>query len=254
MSGQRLADQVAIVTGAARGIGAFYAREMAREGARVVLADIVDGEELASEIRSQGGEAVFQRTDVSDAQSLDTMAHRAITEFGGIDVLVNNAAIFASLKFQPFTEIPDAEWDAVMRVNVGGIFRAARAVVPSMRLRGRGKIVNISSGTAFIGSPMLLHYVTSKAAVLGFTRALARELGASSICVNAIAPGFTESDSVLGNPAYGQSVRDRVQGARALARAQLPDDLVGALIFLASRESDFVTGQTLVVDGGHHMH
>lgn len=250
----RMTDRTAIVTGAGRGIGAVYAQELAREGASVMLVDLDGAAAVAEAICESGGRAIARNADVSDAAAMIDVASETARAFGGIDVLINNAAIFASLKFQAFTDIPDAEWDAVMRVNVAGLFRASRAVVPHMRAKGGGKIVNISSGTAFIGSPMLLHYVTSKAAVLGFTRALARELGPANICVNAIAPGFTESDSVAANPAYGQQVKDRVQSARALARAQTPSDLVGALLFLASSDSDFVTGQTLVVDGGHHMH
>lgn len=249
----RVEGRVAIVTGAAQGIGATYARALALEGAKVVVADILPGDAVVEEIRAAGGEAISTNTDISDTQSVNAMAEAVVSAFGAVHVLVNNAALFATLPLRRFEEIPDAEWDAVMRVNVTGMFKCVRAVTPVMRQQGSGKIINVSSGTVFLGSQMLLHYVTSKAAVLGFTRSLARELGPSNICVNAIAPGLTESEGVKANPAYGEQARQRVTQARALQRPQEPADLIGPLIFLASPDSDFVTGQTLLVDGGHHV-
>lgn len=250
----RLDGKAAIVTGGAQGIGAAYVRALSREGASVAIADLLSGDALAEEVRNGGGRALAVKTDVSDPASVKALTDKCVSEFGAIDILVNNAAIFASLSFKPFLQISDEEWNKVMAVNVGGIFQCCKAVTPHMRAKGGGKIINISSGTVFLGSQMLLHYVTSKAAVIGLTRALARELGPDKICVNAIAPGFTESEGVKANASYGAEVRARVQGVRALARAQAPEDLVGALLFLASDASDFVTGQTLVVDGGHAMH
>ena len=250
----RVSNKVAIVTGGAQGIGAAYAKALAREGARVVVADVKSGDAVVHEIVASGGDAMSCIVDVAKTNSVEAMVEDAKARFGGVDVLVNNAAIFASLSFAPFDSISDEDWDAVMRVNVAGLFKCSRAVVGSMRERGGGKIVNISSGTVFLGSQMLLHYVTSKAAVIGFTRALARELGPDRICVNAIAPGFTESEGVRSNASYTADVRARVQSVRAISRAQEPEDLIGALLLLASQDGDFITGQTIVVDGGHAMH
>jgi len=252
----RLAGRVAIVTGGGHGIGKAYALGMAREGAKLVIAEIdaIAAEEVAADLRRQGYEAIGVKTDVGDRASVESMAKRAVEAFGQIDILVNNAAIFATVPMSrsPFDEIGIDEWDRMMRVNLRGTWLAARAVVEHMRKRGYGKIINISSGTALKGSPNRIHYVTSKAGVLGFTRTLALELGKDGIRVNCIAPGSTLSEE---DPdAKTVAMRERAAGERALARVQKPEDLVGAVVFFASADSDFVTGQTLVVDGGDCMH
>jgi NAD(P)-dependent dehydrogenase (short-subunit alcohol dehydrogenase family) len=173
--------------------------------------------------------------------------------FGRLDILVNNAGMFGSLKMQGFADISIEEWDRVMAVNVRGVWQAIVAAVPALRKSGGGKIINISSGTAFKGSPYLLHYVTSKGAVIALTRAIARELGDSNICVNAIAPGLVMSSNVRSHPDW-LGVAASIVSSRAIKRESMPDDLIGALLFLASSDSNFVTGQTLVVDGGSVMH
>jgi NAD(P)-dependent dehydrogenase (short-subunit alcohol dehydrogenase family) len=249
----RLQGRVAIVTGGARGIGAHYARALAAEGARVMIADIADGTQLAGEIAAQHGAdtAAYRKTDVSDDVSVRALVADTIERFGRIDILVNNAAVYASLKEKPFQQIDIAEWDQVMAVNVRGLFLMAKHVAPHMIANGAGKIINIGSGSSARGIPNMLHYVTSKGAVTGFTRALSRELGAHGICVNTLAPGFTLSDSVVEhNPGHVEGARPGAIARRALKRDAYPQDLLGALVFLASPDSDFVTGQTLAVDGG----
>jgi NAD(P)-dependent dehydrogenase (short-subunit alcohol dehydrogenase family) len=249
----RLDGRVAIVTGGAKGIGRYYARALAAEGARVMIADIADGRELAAEIAAQHGANSVASTivDVSDEESVRQVVAATLARFGKIDVLVNNAALFAPLREQPFAEIDVALWDRVMAINVRGMFLMAKHVAPHMITQRYGKIINIGSGTAARGIPHMLHYVTSKGAVTAFTRALSRELGAHNICVNTLAPGFTISDSVVEhNPGHLKSAREPAIARRALKRDEVPEDLVGTLIFLASAESDFVTGQTLAVDGG----
>ena len=196
---QKLKDRVAIITGSAQGIGAAYARAMAAEGARVAIADILDGTSLAKEIEAAGGRAMAVQVNVADETSVLAMAEAVNEHFGRIDILVNNAAVYASLQLKPFSEIDVAEWDKVMAVNVRGPFVCAKAVVPFMRGNGYGRIVNISSGTPFKGTPNLLHYVTSKGAILALTRALAREVGGDGICVNTLAPGLVLSEGVIQN-------------------------------------------------------
>jgi 3-oxoacyl-[acyl-carrier protein] reductase len=247
----RLQDRVAIVTGGGHGIGRAYAQRLAEEGAKVVVAelDAAAGERVAVEV---GGLAV--RTDVSDQSSCEALARQAIERFGRIDILVNNAAIFHTVPMSraPFDQIDPAEWDRMMAVNLRGTWFACRAVIPQMRKQRYGKIVNISSGTALKGTGSRIHYVTSKAGILGFTRTLAMEVGKDNICVNCIAPGSTlseedPSESIL-------QYRQAAASTRALQRMQKPEDLVGAVAFFASADSDFITGQTLVVDGGACMH
>jgi NAD(P)-dependent dehydrogenase (short-subunit alcohol dehydrogenase family) len=250
----RLQGRVAIVTGAAQGIGARYAAALAAEGAALVCADVIDAEPVAAQIRAAGGRALALRADVSSAESVRQMAAASVEAFGRIDLLVNNAGLFANLAMKPFEQIDAAEWDRVMAVNVRGPFECAKAVLPQMRAQGYGKIVNIASATVFKGSPLLLHYVTSKGAVVAMTRSLARELGDAGIRVNTLAPGLTASENTLANPAWQGAIGANNIASRAIKREVTPDDLCGTLVYLASAESDFVTGQVIVVDGGSVMH
>jgi len=249
-----LQGRAVIITGGGKGIGKIYVREFARAGARVLAADI-DGaaaEAVAKEIRGVDGEAVGIATDISDADSTLAMADAARKHFGGIDVLVNNASLMSALPRRSWLEIPVEEWDRVMAVNLRGMFLCCRAVFPAMRERGRGKIVNISSIRVWEGIPNRLHYTTSKAGVIGFTRALAREVGEFGITVNAVTPGLTLSDTQVASSSNNYLAT--VAEGRALGRPQVPDDLVGAVMFLSCAASDFMTGQTINVDGGRAMH
>jgi NAD(P)-dependent dehydrogenase (short-subunit alcohol dehydrogenase family) len=250
----RLAGKVAIVTGAAQGIGARYAKALAAEGAAVVCSDLLDAESVAAGIRAEGGRALAIRTDVTSAESTAAMAAATVEAFGRIDILVNNAGLFANLAMQPFEQIAVAEWDLVMAVNVRGPFLCTQAVFAQMRSQQYGKVINIASGTVFKGAPMLLHYVSSKGAVVAMTRAMARELGDAGIRVNTLAPGLTTSENTLSNPAWQGAVSQNNIASRAIKRELTPEDLCGSLVYLASAESDFVTGQVIVVDGGSVMH
>lgn len=253
--GGRLQDRVTIVTGGGLGLGKVYCRALAAEGARVVVADIASdaAEEVAGSIRDEGGEAIAVAVDVTSPENTEAMAAEAVERFGSIDVLINNAAMYSAiLPKKHFTEIPTDEWDRLMAVNAKGVFLCVKAVLPAMRERGAGKVVNVSSATVFSGAPGFLHYVASKAAVVGMTRALARELGADGISVNAIAPGLTDSDTSEGLVSHEDMQRQA--GARALNRVETPEDIVGTVLFLASADSDFVNGQTIVVDGGGILH
>jgi NAD(P)-dependent dehydrogenase (short-subunit alcohol dehydrogenase family) len=250
----RLSDRVAIVTGGAKGIGKHYSHALADEGARVMIADIADGREVADEIAARHGvnSVVSAITDVSDEKAVEALVAQAIERFGKIDVLVNNAAYFATLAEAKCTEIDVATWDRVMAVNLRGPFLMVKHVAPHMIIQGYGKIINIGSGTAFRGIPWFLHYVTSKGGITAMTRALARELGDHGIRVNTLAPGFTLSETIMAeNPGHVRTARERAVQQRALKRDEQPQDLLGALVFLASADSDFVTGQTIAVDGGN---
>ena len=250
----RIEERVAIVTGSAQGIGAAYAKALASEGASVVIADVDDGQAVVDEIMAQGGGALNLVTDVSDETSTANMVSATLERFGRIDILITNAAIFGKLDAKPFTEISVQEWDNLMAVNLRGVFICAKAVVGQMRKQQYGKIINIASGTLFKGTPNLLHYVTSKGAVLAMTRCLAREVGDDNICVNTLAPGLVMSENVLAQPNFDDAAVDANTATRALKRRQFPDDLVGAMLFLASSDSDFMTGQCMVVDGGSVNH
>lgn len=236
-----LDGKVAIVTGGAQGIGAAIAAGLEAEGAEVVIADLDPPE---------GG----IRADVSSEDDVARMVSEALERNGRIDILVNNAGLYASLEMRAFTEIPLEEWNRVMEVNVASMFLTCRAVAPVMREQGGGKIVNISSGTPFRGVPFLLHYVTSKGAIVAFTRALAKELGKDSIHVNCVAPGFTMSDGVKSHPEVIEKLRDVSVASRTIQRDQVPEDVVGAVVFLCTPAADFVTGQTMVIDGGQYFH
>jgi NAD(P)-dependent dehydrogenase (short-subunit alcohol dehydrogenase family) len=246
---KRLENKVAVVTGSAQGIGAAYAIGLADEGAKVVVTDVSDTADVVAKITSAGGSAIGINVDVTDDASLAEMVSVVEQEFGPIEILINNAAIFASLKLKPFMQIDNDEWDAVMRVNARGPFQATKAVAPSMRKNGRGKIINISSGTFLRGAPMFCHYVASKGAVVGQTRALARELGSDNILVNCIMVGLTESEGLAGQ-AQLDAARAGNLAARIIQRDMLPEDLLGTIYYLASGDSDFISGQCFNIDGG----
>ena len=251
----RLKDKVAIVTGGGVGLGKAYAQGLAKEGAKVVVADIQEAEakKVAADIQQGGGDAIAVSVDVTSPEKTQSMAEAALKRYGRIDALVNNAGLYSALKKKPFMEIDPEEWDRVMSVNVKGLFLCVKAVYPAMKQQGKGKIINISSGTALGGSPFFLHYVSSKAGVIGFTRALAREVGDDNICVNSIMPGLTISGSNQEGVMTAEQLADR-RKRRCLQRDQYPQDLVGTVIFLCSDDSDFMTGQSISVDGGMNMH
>jgi NAD(P)-dependent dehydrogenase (short-subunit alcohol dehydrogenase family) len=237
----KLEGKVAVVTGGAQGIGKAIAEGLAAEGAEVVVADLNPPE---------GG----IRADVADEADVQRMVEDTVERHGRLDLLVNNAGLYASLAMRPFTEIPLDEWRQVMDVNVASMFLTCRAVVPVMREAGGGKIVNISSGAPFRGVPFLLHYVTSKGAIVALTRALAKELGKDGIHVNCVAPGFTMSEGVQAHPEVVEKLRDASVAARTIQRDQVPEDVVGAVVFLCTPAADFITGQTMVIDGGQYFH
>jgi len=248
----RLSGKAAIVTGGAKGIGRHYSQALAAEGARVMIADVADGKDLAAEIATKhGANSVASATfDVSDEAQVKKLVAETLERFGKIDVLVNNAALYSKLPPVDCTDIDAKLWDQVMAVNVRGPFLMVKHVAPHMKVQKRGKIINIASGTAYKGIPHMLHYVTSKGAIVSFTRALSRELGEFGIAVNTLAPGFILSDTGLENTAHVEEARVPVRNSRAFKRDAYPEDLLGALVFLASSDSDFVTGQTIAVDGG----
>jgi NAD(P)-dependent dehydrogenase (short-subunit alcohol dehydrogenase family) len=248
----RLQGKTAIVTGGARGIGAHYSRALAAAGARVMIADIEDGAALANEICARHGQdaAVSENFDVSDEASVKQLVASTAARFGRIDILVNNAALYAKLSPRNFDEWDAELWDRVMAINVRGPYFMVRHVAPHMIAQKSGKIVNIASGAAYKGVPRMLPYVTSKGAMLAFTRALSRELGPHGIAVNSLSPGYILSDTGLANATHVEEERIPVRNSRAFKRDGYPEDLLGALVFLASSDSDFVTGQSLVVDGG----
>ena len=246
--------KVVIVTGGGTGIGKVYSQRLAESGAKVVLADIAGeaGEAVAAGIREQGGDAIAIRTDVIDPDAVQALVDPTIAKWGRIDGLINNASLMSVLPRGDWFRIPIDEWDRVMAVNLKGIFLCCRAVYPHMKAQGGGRIVNISSSRIWGGNPNRLHYTTSKAGVVGLTRALAREVGDDKIGVNAITPGFTESETQMASSSSNY-VTGRDQG-RCFKRPQFPDDLVGAVMFLISDASSFITGQTINVDGGQAMH
>jgi NAD(P)-dependent dehydrogenase (short-subunit alcohol dehydrogenase family) len=242
--------KVAIVTGGAQGIGRAIAEALAREGARIVIADLHG----AAEAATAWPDGVGITADVAHEADVQRLVDEVVERCGMIDILVNNAGLYASLEMRPFDQIPLDEWRRVMDVNVASMFLMCRAVVPVMRAGGGGKIVNISSGTPFRGVPFLLHYVTSKGAIVAFTRALAKELGKDNVLVNCVAPGFTMSAGVEAHPVVIEKLRDVSVSARTIQRDQVPEDVCGAVVFLSGPGSDFITGQSIVIDGGQTFH
>ena len=247
-TGFGLQGKVVVITGAAGGLGREFALGFAAEGADIVAADVNEAG-LAETVRlvtETGRSAIAVRVDVTNRESTDALAKEAIDRFGKIDVLVNNAAIYATLKRAKFTEIDPDEWDRVMNVNVKGAWQCSASIYPRMSQPG-GRIVNVASATVFSGSPLWMHYVASKSAVIGMTRVMAKEVGPSGVTVNAIAPGFTLTDASL---SLIEDAENYGVDRGALKRASQPEDIVGTAIFLASAKADFITGQTIVVDGG----
>ncbi len=249
-----LDGRVAIVTGGAQGIGAAYCKRLAEEGAKIVVADVVDGSGVVGVIEQSGGEAIFVETDVADEQANLDMVAAAVEAFGKVDILVANAGLYTHLGRQKATEISVEDWDRVQAVNVKGVWLSAKAAIPEMQKQGYGKIINIASSVSIKGAPTITHYGASKAAVLGITHSMAAEFGDDGICINAIAPGPTDTET--GRAAESDSDRARREKSaqnRAIKRTGQPEDLVGLCVFLASPASDFMTGQTVVVDGGGVM-
>lgn len=249
----KLAGRTAVVTGGAQGIGRALATRLAQDGASVVIADVARAAEAAAALTEAGHRVHGVAADVTSPDDLARVVDAARTAFGGIDILVNNAALFSSIEPTPFEEIEPEAWRRVMEVNTLGVFLASRACVPEMKRRGGGRIINLASGAPIKGLPFMLHYVTSKGAVIALTRALARELGPHKITVNALAPGFTLSENIARNTKHVAQFRDPVVKSRAIQRDEYPEDLAGAVSFLASDDAAFMTGQTLVVDGGSAM-
>ncbi|SDT10813.1 SDR family NAD(P)-dependent oxidoreductase [Bradyrhizobium canariense] len=248
-----LAGKVACVTGAAQGLGASFALALASRGARVAVGDIASTDVVYKAAVAGGGEALGGYLDVTDPRSVSGFFDQVIERFGKIDILVNNAALAGALKPKLIGQIESQEWDRVLAVNTRGVFECTKYVISAMKRNGYGKIINIASGTAIKGAPGMLHYVASKGAVISMTRAMARELGDDGIRVNCIAPGLTMSDSMRDNPDWPADVMEKNIATRALKRQADPQDLIGAMFFLSSSASDFVTGQTLSVDGGSVM-
>jgi 3-oxoacyl-[acyl-carrier protein] reductase len=256
MSGEkmRLKDKVTIITGAGQGIGAAYAYRLAEEGAKVAIAEMNEekAQKVANDINVKGYEAFAIKTDVSKEESTIDLARRVREKYGSIDVLINNAAVFSTIRLKQIEDISIEEWDQLMGVNLRGVFLCSKAVIPHMKAQMRGKIINISSATVFMGKPYYIHYVTSKAGVIGFSRALARELGDWNITVNCITPGYTKTE--IPRETTTSEQEKAIISHQCIKRVGVPKDLLGIVVFLASDESDFMSGQTVNVDGGDNFH
>ena len=245
----RFKDKVVIITGGGGKLAKVYAMAFAREGAKLSLPDVVSADPVVKAIQDQGGEAMSVQCDVADESSVNAMVEATVKRFGGVDILVNNAAYFMTVKKGPFWEMAVEEFDKAMAVNVRGVWLCAKSVFPHMKGRSKGKIINISSGVALNGNPNYIHYVSSKGAVISMTRAMAREVGQYGICVNSVAPGFTLTEGRQVDPEYER----RRNQQRCFQRSQVEEDVLGTVLFLASSESDFMTGQVLCIDGGSHF-
>jgi 3-oxoacyl-[acyl-carrier protein] reductase len=254
LTAKRLRDLVAIITGAGQGIGRAFALRFAREGAHVVIADIQEdkADSVAQEVQDLGAIGVAIRTDVSSPESVKRLVDQTIERFGRVDVLINNAAIFATIKMKPFEEITFEEWNRLISVNLTGTFLCCQAIAPHMRERKTGRIINISSTTVLMGRPWYAHYVASKAGIIGLTRALANELGSDNITVNTIMPGATETE--IPRETVTPEQAKALISAQAIHRRETPEDLVGTAVFLASDDSSFISGQSINVDGGLNFH
>jgi NAD(P)-dependent dehydrogenase (short-subunit alcohol dehydrogenase family) len=246
----RLSGRTAVITGAGTGLGRAIAHRFASEGARVMVVDVAGAPDVVEQIVAKGHEAVASTIDITSEKSVEAMVHDAVTRFGRIDILVNNAAIASEIAPAPFEKRSVAEWRRILEVNVIGVFILCRAVAPIMRAQKYGRIINLSSGTTLRGAPQVLHYVASKGAVGAMTLALASELGADGITVNAIAPGYILTEGNLANSAMNESLRDAVIRRRAIPREAVPDDIVGTAVYLASDDAAFVSSQIIVVNGG----
>lgn len=249
-----LTNKVAIVTGGAMGIGYAICEHLAEQGARIVVADQANAQQAAEKLVQQGYDAIGVDADVSSEADTHNMVSGALQAYGRLDVLVNNAAIFSTIEQKPFELLSVQDWRTILEVNVIGQFLCCRAALPAFREQGGGRIINISSGVAFKGNPNMLHYVATKGAVVSMTRAMATELGGDNVLVNSVAPGFTLSEGVLKNAELAERSSQFSIKGRALRRDMLPNDLVGAVAFFAGPGSSFITGQTLVVDGGAYFH
>jgi 3-oxoacyl-[acyl-carrier protein] reductase len=250
----RLKDKVCIITGAGQAIGKYFSQRFAEEGAKIIVAEINEstGKAAEKEINDKGYEAWFIRTDVSDPRSTQIMVDDTLEKYGRIDVLINNAAIFATLGQKPFDQIPIEEWEEVMAVNLKGLWLCCKSVVPIMKSQNKGKIITTSSDAWDVGRPLYLHYVTSKAGIVGFTRALAREVGEWNINVNCIS--YTGVLTEIDRKSYTPEAQKWVMDQQAIKRPSVPSELAGSAIFLASDDSDFVTGQTVHPNGGFYLH
>jgi NAD(P)-dependent dehydrogenase (short-subunit alcohol dehydrogenase family) len=248
----KLDGKIAIVTGAAQGIGPHYARGLAAAGAKVAIIDLEPADTIVAEIKAAGGQAMSMVGDVSNGEAVKKFVAAVEKAYGGIHILVNNASLARMGRFS-VTELTVEEWDRYFAVNVRGMFLCVQAVAPIMQRQKYGKIVNVTSGVVWNSPPMMLHYVSTKGAILGMTRALASELGKDGICVNAIAPGLTSTEYIGGRNDYAD-YRQAMANTRSIKREEMPEDLIGTCLFFASPDSDFVTGQCLVVDGGAVKH
>ena len=247
-------EPVVIVTGGSQGIGLAVARDLSTRGMRVVIADLVNAQSSARSLQALGLAACGYDVDVSDPEQVEALVAYTLKEYGAIDALVNNAGIYSSLVPTGFESLTAEDWRRVFDVNVLGLFLCCKAVMPAFRQAGQGSIVNISSGVAFKGNPLMAHYVASKGAVISLTRALATECGEHRVRVNSVAPGFTLSDGVKQNSNLIDGVKGPSLKGRVLSRDMTAEDLVGAVAFFVGNESAFITGQTLVVDGGAYFH
>jgi 3-oxoacyl-[acyl-carrier protein] reductase len=251
--GRLLEEKVVIVTGGGRGLGKTYCLKMAEEGAKVVVADILDreAEEVANKIKAEGGTAIAMKADITSDADTQRMADKTAQEFGRIDVLVNNAGYYFGVARKPLNEISSEEWDQAMLLNAKGTWLCCKAVYPQMKKQGKGKIINTTSEVVFAPTKRMIHYVASKAAVIGITRSLAGELGEFGICVNAIAPGLTDTEA---SRSWVPNIEKYDVSTIPMGRLGLPEDIVGAVIFFASDYSDYVSGQTLIIDGARRVH